>query len=401
LAEAVLDEYPRIYRLALWNRALGIALGVLLAGPGALGLLWVALQLGSHPVVAVLEIMACAVLAAGVWMMASALRTRVVLTADAVTVQGAIRTRQMARADIAGRRIVSLQYGQKITVLYPKEPRGPQFKLPQSLRTDAAWDAWLQAVPDLDAQQVRELEAEVAANPELGQTPEERLGRLAAARKLARPFNGVSYGAMLWVFLYPRPYELALLTAAALPWLAIVLAAKSHGLYRLDTQRNDARPTLGAAVLLPGVGLLTRALTDVGVLDIGRALTLAAAVAVLLSWAALVSSGGLRGRRVRALLLLGFSCAYGYGTVVLANRMLDGAPGELYRVGVLARHVSRGSRSTTYHLLLDHWGPRSVPNDVAVPRQLYEQAVPGTLVCVHRGPGALTISWFQVSVCVS
>ncbi|MGO9804290.1 MAG: hypothetical protein ACLPTM_04820 [Steroidobacteraceae bacterium] len=401
MAEAVPDAYPRTYRLALWLRMLVIGVGVLFGAPLAVALVWLAARGASAGTLEPVALGALLLGAFGAWMIASALRTQVLLTQDGISVRWAIRTRQMNTADIAGRRLLRIQYGQKITALYAKDAQRRELKIPTGVRADAAWDAWLQALPDLDAQQVRELEAEVAANPELGQTPEERLRRLAAARKLARTLNGVSYGAMLWVFLYPRPYELALLAAAALPWLAIVLAAKSHGLYRLDTQRNDARPTLGSAVLLPGLALLTRALTDVGVLDIGRALTLAAAVAVLLSWAALVSSGGWGGRRVMALLLLGFSCAYGYGSVVLANREFDRAPGEGYRVAVLGRHMNRGSRSTTYHLLLDHWGPRSLPNDVAVPRQLYEQAAPGTLVCVHRGPGALSISWFQVSLCLS
>jgi len=84
---------------------------------------------------------------------------------------------------------------------------------------------------------------------------------------------------------------------------------------------------------------------------------------------------------------------------VLANSELDGAAGERYRVEVLARHVSRGSRSTTYHLMLDGWGPRVDPGDVAVAREVYELAQPGTHVCVHRGPGALGISWFEVAWC--
>lgn len=397
---AVVGDYPRTYRAALWVYLLAIPVGVAFCALGLALLYLLGGQMRTPGALAGLAAAATGIAAFGGWMLLGVLRSKVVLSEEGVTMQGPLRVRRMARADIAGRRTLSLQYGQKVLVLSSKTPGVRELKISMSgMRRDALWDAWFGALPDLDVEEARALEAEVAANPELGQTPEERLGRLAAAKKTANVLNMATYGAAAWAYIYPRPYDLAILVLAALPWLAIVLVAKSSGLFRIDSRRGEPRPTVAVAILTPGFVLLLRALRDVAVLDLERALIFAALTAALLTWAALMSDATLRAQRLQALLLLTLGCAYGYGTVVLANRELDFGAGEQYRVEVLARHVSRGSRSTTYHLLLDRWGPRADPDDVSVTRDLYELAEPGTRVCVHRGPGAFGIPWFGVAWC--
>jgi hypothetical protein len=138
--------------------------------------------------------------------------------------------------------------------------------------------------------------------------------------------------------------------------------------------------------------------SDFGMLDLERALMLAAVAAAVLAVIILKLSGGVRSPAALLLPLI-FACTYGYGAVVLGNAELDAAAGEMYRVRVLAMHVSRSSKSVTYHLTLDAWGPRSVPSDVTVPGDLYRELAPGGAVCVHRGPGALGIAWFKVNLC--
>ncbi|HWZ62845.1 MAG TPA: hypothetical protein VNX02_07485 [Steroidobacteraceae bacterium] len=394
-------SYPRTYRLALWVYLLMVPVGLAICAAGV-GLAFLLTRQQSSPA-AMLGVVALVAVVGGfgAWLIASALRSKVVLREDAIEVHGVLRVRRLARAEIAGRRLQSLQYGQKMLLLEATDPATRALKLSSasSLRTDAVWDAWMASLPDLDAQETQALEAEVAANPELGSTPEERLGRLAAARRLAQWTNYVTYAIAAWGYLYPRPYGAAVLALGVLPWVALVLVAKSTGLFRLDGRRADPRPSLMLPVIIPGLVLLVRAVSDVGVLDLERALIFAAVTAFVLGWAALRCDAAMRARPWNALRLMLLGCAYGYGTVVLANSQLDFAPGDEYRVAVLARHVSRGSRSTSYYLRLDRWGPRTGPADVRVSAQLYRDAQPGTTVCVHRGPGALGIPWYAVDLC--
>jgi len=397
-AQALAPEYPRTYRAARWVYVLTIPVGLAFCGLGVALAFPLGGQAQSAGALAGVTLLAVAVAAFGAWMLAAMLRSKVVLTEDAVEVHGLVRVRRMARADIAGRRLLSLQYGQKVLLLCAKDPRVRDLRIASSMRTDAVWDAWVRALPDLDAQEAQALEAQVAGNAELGQTPQDRLAHLGAAKKLANALNLTTYAVAAWGYFYPRPYGLAVLALAVLPWIAIAVVAKSAGLCRIDSRRGDPRPTLAIPVIIPGLVLLMRAVLDVGVLDIARALIYAAVAAALLTWAALMSDSAARERPWSALLLLLLGGAWGYGAVVLGDCLLDSAPGENFRVAVLAHHVSRG-RNTSYHLQLDRWGPRSEPDDVTVSRDLYAQSPPGSTVCVHRGPGALGISWFDVVGC--
>jgi hypothetical protein len=398
---AAAGDYPRTYRAALWLRLLVSLVGAaFFALAGVLAFLLVG-QARSPGALAALALLVIGVAAFGAWMTATMLRSRIVLTEDAVEVHGLIRVRRLARADIAGRRVVSLQYGQKLLVLSARDPRVRDLKISSSsVRTDAVWDAWIGAIPDLDARDAQALEAQVAANAELGRTPEERLARLGAAKKLANALNITTYAVAAWGYVYPQPYALAMLALGVLPWIAILLVAKSSGLMRIDSRRGDPRPTLAIPVIVPGLILVARAVMDVGVLDFERALIFAALVTALLAWAATMSDEATRARpwtgQLLLLLLVGY--AYGYGAVVLGNSLPDSSPGENFRVTVLARHVSHG-RHTSYHLRLDRWGPRSEPDDVTVSRDLYDQSPPGSTVCVHRGSGVLGISWYDVVGC--
>jgi hypothetical protein len=391
-------EYPRTYRAARWVYLITIPVGLAFCGLGVALAYLLGSQAQSPGALAGVALIVATTAGFGIWMLAATLRPKVVLTADAIETHGLIRVRRLARADIAGRRLLSLQYGQKMLLLCAKDPRVRALKIPSSMRTDAVWDAWVGALPDLDAQEAQALEAEVAANAELGQTPEQRLARLGAAKKLAKALNLTTYAVAAWAYFYPRPYGLAMVALGLLPWIAIVMVAKSSGLCRIDSRRGDPRPTLAIPMIIPGLLLLMRAVLDVGVLDLVRALIFAAAAAGLLTWAAFMSDSAVRERPWSVALLLLLGCAYGYGVVVLGDCLLDSAPGENFRVAVLAHHVTHG-RSTSYHLQLDRWGPRSEPDDVTVSQDLYEQSPPGSTVCVHRGPGALGISWFEVVGC--
>lgn len=394
---AAQPDYPRTYHMASWSRGLLIIVGGLAVAGGA-GFYLVSAGQSAGFSLSLLLVMVTFVLF-GLCLLSAVWRSRVVLTADAIEVHGVFTVRRLARADIGGRRLLRVNYGQTVTQLLPNAAGLKTLKFSSSgMQRDGVLDAWIAALPDLDAKEAADSAAEVAADPELGQTPQERLGRLAGAKKTAYAVNAITMALALWGYVYPRPYGPVLLALAVLPWGAVALVAKSAGLYRIDTRRNDVRPAVAVAIFAPGFVLLLRATMDVGVLDWQRALCYGALTAAVLCWAALLSDPAARARRASALTLVALTCAYGYGAVVLANSALDHAPGDRYRVPVLARHMS-GGRSTSYYLTLSPWGPRELPKDVSVPHALYLRAAPGKTVCIHRGPGALGISWYVVTLC--
>lgn len=393
-------EAAHTYRMTLWARVLVLGMGLASLG-GAAGLALLIAH-GEGPSASAMPVLVAALplVLFGGFMLLGGLRSRVVLTVDAIESYGAIMVRRLARSDIKGRRLLRLQYGQTAVELVPREPGARPLRLSRSgMRTDAALDAWLNSIPDLDIQEAEAARAEIAADPELGQTPEERLASLAQAKKLAKAVNGLTWAALIWGWFYPQPYALALLVIALLPWVAVILAAKSHGLYRLGARRNDVRPNLATPLYVPGFVLLLRAVQDVGVLNWPLALTYALLATFIVFLAALRSEPTLWERRSVAIALFFIMGAYGYGAVALGNSLLDSAHGQNYRVQVLAMHSTHGSKSNSYYLTLAPWGPRTHAADVSVSRTLYSLTRPGGQVQVHQGPGALGIGWYAVSAC--
>jgi hypothetical protein len=263
------------------------------------------------------------------------------------------------------------------------------------LQRDAAFDAWIEALPDLDAQDEAASRAAIADNPEFGSSEPERLERLAGARRIATVLNGLAIGAAGWGYLYPRPYGLAVASLVLLPWVALLLVFRSHGLFRVSTQRNDVRPSLAPCLYVPGFALLARAVGDVGVIDLTQAFAVALAVGVVLALVAIASD--VSARTPAAIFGLIVLCGpYGYGAAVTMNALVDRSARQDFKVPVLTRYMTHG-RSTSYHLRLAPWGPRSEQNDVMVSQAVY--SAPGDTVCIQLKAGALGIRWFWIGRC--
>lgn len=384
--------------LVWWGRALCVFLALVLLSLA--GLFSALLLQGQLPDAQQLPFSLLAVSAAllATYPLLYAWRCRLTLDADGIELRGAFGARRLALSDVAGRRTLRSQYGTSVQI-WPKAPGAKPLRFsPAAMNPDTRFNAWLRSVPDLDQQDRERAQAQVAADPELGGSPEERLQRLASARKSARVLGATAFAAAGWLYLYPQPYGYAVLLAALMPLVAIVIAARSHGLYRLDTGRNDVRPNIAAALLVPSIALALRAWQDLGVLDVSQATAWITGVAALFAFCAWRVTVG--GSLSAALAALFPGACYAIGVVLLGNALLDHAAGEQYRVPVLSQHITHGSRGgTSYYLRLAPWGARGAAGDVRVGRAVYQLGAARHLVCVHQRPGALAIRWYLVRGC--
>jgi hypothetical protein len=395
--ELNLNAFPRTYRSAVWIRALMLTVALALLALSA-GLLFVGASAPATAPARSLMIIAAALAVGAVLFGLYVLRWKVVLTQGGIEVHGLFTTRRLALGEIAGRRRLSAQYGQKVLQLIPREAAARALKIPESgLKRDAALDAWLAQLPDLDAQEQAASQAAITENADFGSSPDERLARLAAAKRLASAVTVLVFAACAWGYLYPRPYGVAIAVLTVLPWLVVAIVFRSQGLLRVSTQRNDVRPSLALCLYLPGLALIARVFGDVGVIDLQRAIVLAIAVTLALAGAALASEKGARGWGLRLALAL-FSLPYGYGAVVMADAQLDRGARQDFTVAVLSRHMTHG-RSNSYYLMLGPWGPRAEPEEVMVNSALYRTSPPGSTVCIQLRPGALAIRWFWIGPC--
>jgi hypothetical protein len=107
---------------------------------------------------------------------------------------------------------------------------------------------------------------------------------------------------------------------------------------------------------------------------------------------------GLGGPWVFVILLALIGGALGYGAPAMIDVRFDTSEAQPIHSPISSMYASRG-RSTTYHLRLPPWGPRTQPNTVTVSGSLYDRLNPGDPVCIDLHPGLLQISWFVVQAC--
>jgi len=335
--------------------------------------------------------------ALGAFLIATTLRSQVTLRADAIVVQGLFSTRTLSRDSIAGRRILPTQYISTL-LLVPRSSHEKKLKLALALKTDSAFRAWFEGIPDLDAEDFAKSEAELSADPDLGFHSEDREERLRTAKPTAKVLTTIAWIASIWAWIFPRPYKLAILSLVALPLTAIVLQIRSRGIYQMEGRRNDARPSLAVAFLFPGLILDLRVILDLHFFRWVSLFYMAFLIAFVLSWFIFQSDAVMRKRPWSLLVILLFASLYCGGTLCEANALLDRSAPQNFSAAVTGKHISSG-KSTTYYLNLSPWGPQTAPSEVSVPASLYGSLSPGDNVCIRLFSGALHAPWYAVDQC--
>jgi hypothetical protein len=395
-------EYPRSYRIRLGWRLFLIPFGVAF-GLGGLAAVGMAISEGNpaNPsAVPFLIALGLAISAMGFYAVIDTLRSKITLGPDAVE-RVDLRGRRLLRYDdIAGIRITRPANGTATLVLFPKDARARKLKIPLMFKTDAAFDAWLEGIPNLDAIDAQAALASVQSDPQFGANPDERTATLNRSRKLSRYANWVATGIMLWCMIYPQPYKLVIVLASLAPIAALIMVRLRPDLFRLEVSRQAAKvmPSIAALYIAPGIALALRVIQDFQVVDWHPAVAAGAAVALAASGAAVLVDRTLRSRPTASIFLLLLMFAYGYGVVVEANGLLDHGKPQVAAVLIDAMHIDSG-KSTSYRLTLDPWGPYPATNTVDVSRSLYNSVRPGDVVCANLFPGALGMRWYVVTGC--
>jgi hypothetical protein len=386
-------EYPRIYRVTpAWKTGICLLAGILLLGSlaGAWGFGVIAAETRDAPRGLVLAFFFAAVASAMAFYIIDTLKSAIVLKSDRLEVHELWRVRRVLRSNIETQQVLHPPNSPAVLMLRLKAPSNRKIKLPITWHTDSTWQAWLAAIPDVDAEAAKAFEAAIDANTELGTTPAERQQKLSTARSVTRLATGANIGLFAWAYIYPHPYELVIFVLAALPWVAVYIMARSPGLYVLNAPRGSGRPDLTILLISPGFLLTIRALQDFHILDWQRLLLLAALVAMALMGGILWALPSARQRLGAVALTLALLMSYGYGAAALGNAVLDRTKGSTYPTTVYGKHVTSG-RNRTPMMQLGPWGPRAMQEETSVPWEVYRSTAVGDKVCVLLHPGAFSV----------
>jgi len=384
------SAYPRVYRASGgWLFAL-ILCGLMLGVGGIVGAWFSATASLGNPRARFWLIGLCVVFATlGIYCVLSTLRSRVVLFADPIEVNELSGSEVLGREEIRGWR--SLATTPPGFLLIPRDSRHRAVKVAQVFRIDPEFANWLHTIPCLDRVDGRASKAEIRNNTSLGATPGERMKALALGRRRGKILAVFAGLAMLWGFLYPRPYELAIVILAALPWIALLVVKRSHGLFRVDTNRNDAHPNVAIAVIFPSLTLLLRSVMDYTVLPSLAAAWSTMGIGGVLGFSIFRVDPSTRGKLPTVVALLAFSLVYGYGVGIEANALLDRSPDTNYDARVEGKRIIRG-KTTTYELDLAPWGPKTLSNKLRVGSETYNFIQRGDVAHLTLKQGALGVN---------
>jgi hypothetical protein len=391
--------YPRTYQASLVTRVGLGALSTFMVALGALGAFYLPRHENFPNASSLTTLVALSTIFAllALYLAAEIFTVRLTLRSDAIELRSLTQNRTLSRGEIAGLRIRPTQYF-SVYELVPRTRGAKKLKLTMLFERDAAFHAWFATLLDLDAVERQQSVARITKDLEFGATAEDRVARLAQAKLIARALTAVAIAVALWGLFYPSPYRAAVGALALLPLVPLLLMATNNGLYQIEGRKQDARPDLSMAFMLPGFILALRAFQDLQLLSWPIVVKLTLSLTLLLVLIIAASDPQLRARRWPLLIFLFLTPLYTMGAVIEANALLDHGGAQLLRPHVLAKHASHG-RSTTYYLRLEPWGPRTEVNDVTVSGSLYRRVAVGESVCVLLRPGALQTPWFIVSRC--
>ena len=256
--------YPRTYRASKGNQLIWIMMATAAAIGGLFGAFYFGTGNGPHAPAQIILLISTSLLFVllGGYIVLWMVRSRIILTTDALEVREVLSARIMRRNEIAVWRILPTQYISTLE-LTSSGSGEKRFKFGLMMKTDSQFQAWFAGIPDLDMWELARSEAQIEANEDLGLTPSQRAGNLAEAKKIAAWLNRISFAVVFWGgWFYPHPYRLAILSLAILPVVVIVLLARTQGVYQVEGRRNDARPSLALPIIVPEMILVLRSLED-------------------------------------------------------------------------------------------------------------------------------------------
>jgi len=395
---ASFDQLPglrREYGVNAWTKGIFLLIGFGVAAGGIFGAFKISPLPGSGVLASVFALVPTSL---GLYLLAYAFRSRLIIDGSRITVRGAINEKSADLSEIEGFRTISSRNG-SYRQIYLKQGSGA-ITLSNSFSTDDSFSAWFSKIPDLDERDRQALLDQIAQQQDLGATPEERLGAVARAKtiSIALLVLSVLLGVLIAFSddkLGPSILKLCVVLLALAPLLSAWLVGTSPLLYTVIKKKKDPRGDVSFVVMIAGLAFIFRTSADHFV-NIEPMLFTMAVVALAL--AALFFKAAQNGARGAIFAIVIFAGIYSYGTVAVTDVVFDDSPANPFLTTVVGGHASHG-KSTTYYLRLAPWGPIDHEKDVSVPWSIYRRTHLGDNVCTTLHSGFIHAAWFRIAPC--
>ena len=394
---------PRRYGLKPWARTMYLLMAAISIG---LGILFVELPLSDPSGISnILWGMIAAELLLGAYYLLAASFRFVLLDRESISVSGIFHTRSLRLDEVIGQRRISSRNGPCL-VIECRHPGNHRLTISNRFNFDDRFNAWLQTLPDLDAQDREDILNSISAATELGGTRKVRLQKLRSAKQVALILSILTIAAGATLLLLRQSLNLTVFGAldiflALMPWMAVLLQAFSPLLYSSFAQKQDPRASLLLLIVISSLALLVSPFNNLQEDSLLTLIAYGSIPGLLLAFAlhlSATSQDAPTNPPSTRMALLIFTLAYGAGLAIQADTQLDYSQPRQYQAQVLKKTYSSG-RSTTYYLHLNAWDTLGEEKAVTVSRSLYLSVKTGDLVCIAAYDGVLRVGWFTVRRC--
>jgi hypothetical protein len=261
--------------------------------------------------------------------------------------------------------------------------------------------AWLYgSFVELDTLEASQEEEQILTDEALGLNRQGNEYRLAEARRIARYLNIVGGVVAGWLWFYPHPYDIAGLVAIAVPLLSLGAVYLYRGFIRFDQRNNSAYPSMFFGFMLPGMGLLIRAVLDFEIMEYGQLWMVVVLVTVVIAAVLMLGTRELKFKKrveyFTAVAVAGIVLAYVFGAYVFANCVFDASAPQVFTAEVVGKEIS-SDNVTTYYLVVNPWGPRTEAERISVSEEDYEVVQEGDPVDIYFMQGLFKTPWFYLS----
>ena len=312
---------------------------------------------------------------------------RTLLLHDRVEVRKLFSVHTLNRVDVTG-----IRRGEDGLILCSRHGEKHDFEVTGKVLSNPAWVAWLNTLKNFDVEKALAEEAKLEADARFGDTLGQRRETLSRLRRADRWLMLLNLGIMVWVFFWPRPYELAIGVLALAPLAIAVIYLHWRGLFSVV----EAPPVFA---LMSAIFIALRATLDIQIFDAWPGYAAAGGVALL---AALIVIRFSREDRwwktVLAAAVVGTPVyLWVWGSISFANVLLDRSKSELIRTTVTKRSESDDKHPVVTLRARSPGGEQF--EDVDLSKQRLAAAAPGAVVCLKVYPGWLGWRWGYIADC--
>ena len=218
-------------------------------------------------------------------------------------------------------------------------------------------------------------------------------------KKISTTLNWIGGLSAIWLFAYPKFYEISVLVNILIPIVGILFALKHQGKVGIDYRKwnNTPIPKIDSAILFPSFALILRALIDIKIIGFTNIFIYALIISIpLIS----ILFYGTKEYLVRKKIFTGiiwgivFIFTFGCGTAILTNALLDQSKPEFYKAKIINKKIENG-KTIAYRIDFEPWGPITKNDLMRVSKTEFERLNVNDSIELELKSGFLKTQWIR------